>query len=161
MVTIVNDDGGCEVTHAVFRMPNGPEANVDNFHAGGIAAKIDIDTGELGTGSDLGLHPNSVWHATHPYSGVLIEGRKMPFWKETIALAVSAHSSLVGWRVIGWDIAVVDDGPVIIEGNSNPDLDIIQRTHREPMGDSRFGELLAHHLVGRQHSKMGAHARMR
>ena len=48
--------------------------------------------------------------------------------------------------MIGWDIAIVDDGPVMIEGNSGADLDIIQRSHREPMGESRFGELLAHHL---------------
>lgn len=147
MMTIVNEDGGCEATHAVFRMPNGPQAKVDNFHAGGIAAKIDIATGELGPGSDIGLRPDSLWHATHPDTGAPLEGRKMPFWKETLALARQAHESLREWTVIGWDIAIVDDGPVIIEGNCNADLDIVQRSHREPMGDSRFGELLAYHLA--------------
>jgi hypothetical protein len=146
MMTIVNESGGCEATHAVFRMPNGPEANVDNFHAGGLASKVDMETGELGPGTDMGLRPSTAWHSTHPYTGAPLEGRKMPFWKETVALAEHAHSTMVDWRVIGWDIAICDDGPVIIEGNCGPDLDIIQRAGREPMGDSHFGELLAHHL---------------
>jgi hypothetical protein len=146
MVTIRNEDGDCEATHAAFRMPNGPDAKVDNFHAGGLAAKVDIETGELGQGSDMGLRPNSAWHATHPDSGAPLEGRKLPFWKETLDLARRAHTVLSERTVIGWDIAIVDDGPVLIEGNSGADLDIIQRSHREPMGESRFGELLAHHL---------------
>jgi len=147
MVTIVNEAGRSEATHAVFRMPNGPDARVDNFHAGGLAARVDIETGELGPGSDMGLRPNAAWHASHPYTGAPLEGRKMPFWKETIALARRAHDSLADWTVIGWDIAICADGPVIVEGNCGPDLDIIQRADREPMGESRFGELLAHHLA--------------
>jgi hypothetical protein len=146
MVTIRNENGDHEATHAAFRMPNGPHAKVDNFHAGGLAAKVDIETGELGPGSDIGLRPDAAWHTTHPDSGAPLEGRKIPFWKETLDLARRAHAALHHWAVIGWDIAIVDDGPVVIEGNSGADLDIIQRSHREPMGDSRFGELLAHHL---------------
>jgi len=147
MVTIVNEIGRCEATHAVFRMPNGPDARVDNFHAGGLAARVDIETGELGPGSDMGLRPNAAWHSSHPYTGAPLEGRKIPFWKETLALARQAHDSLSDWTVIGWDIAICDDGPVIVEGNCGPDLDIIQRADREPMGESRFGELLAFHLA--------------
>jgi hypothetical protein len=146
MVTILDETGGYEATHAVYRMPNHPGAKVDNFHAGGLAAKVDIETGELGPASDIGLHPNSDWHAKHPLSGAQISGRKLPFWKETLDLARRAHAAMPERAVIGWDIAIVVDGPVMIEGNGGADLDIIQRAHREPMGDSRFGELLAHHL---------------
>ena len=66
--------------------------------------------------------------------------------QETLDLASRAHAAFPHWAAIGWDIAIVDDGPVVIEGNSGADLDIIQRSHREPMGDSRFGKLLAYHL---------------
>ena len=152
MVTVRNETGGHEATHAVFRMPNGPHAKVDNFHAGGLAAKVDIETGELGPGSDIGLRPDAAWHETHPDSGAPLEGRKIPYWKETLDLACRAHAALHHWAVIGWDIAIVDDGPVVIEGNSGADLDIIQRSHLEPMGDSRFCELLAHHLRELGHS---------
>lgn len=147
MVTVLDEDGDYEATHAAYRMPNRLDATVDNFHAGGLAAKVDIETGELGPASDIGLHPNSKWHANHPLSGGQIAGRKLPFWQETIDLARRAHAATPGRAVIGWDIAILDDGPVIIEGNGGADLDIIQRSHREPIGDSRLGELLAHHLA--------------
>jgi hypothetical protein len=146
IMTILDEDGAFEATHAVYRMPMTASAKVDNFHAGGLAAKVDIETGELGQASDIGLNPHSEWHASHPVTSARIDGRKLPFWKETLDLAQRAHTAMRERTVIGWDIAIVDDGPVMIEGNSGADLDIIQRTHREPMGDSRFGELLAHHL---------------
>ena len=40
----------------------------------------------------------------------------------------------------------MEAGPELVEGNGAPDLDIIQRTHREPIGNARLGELLAFHL---------------
>jgi len=146
MLTIVDENGGFEATHAAYRMPSRPDATVDNFHAGGLAAKVDIETGELGPASDIGLHPSSRWHSTHPLSGAQISGRTLPFWKESLDLARRAHAAIPGRAVVGWDIAIIDDGPVLIEGNGGADLDIIQRAHREPIGNSRFGELLAHHL---------------
>jgi hypothetical protein len=143
MVTIRDGRGGYAATHAVLRMPKDSSAKVDNFHAGGIAAKVDIATGELGLATDMGVRPDTRWYERHPLSGALIQGRKLPFWDETVDLARRAHAAFSAWAVIGWDIAIVDSGPTMIEGNSGPDLDIIQRTHREPLGESRFGELLA------------------
>ena len=43
----------------------------------------------------------------------------------------------------------MEDGPELVEGNGAPDLDIIQRTHRAPIGNARLGELLAFHLRDR------------
>jgi hypothetical protein len=146
IVTIRDEHGGHEATHAVFRMPTNPNAKVDNFHAGGLAAKVDIETGELSRASDIGLRPDSTWQTHHPYTGAQIAGRKLPYWSETLDLTRRAHAALPHWVVIGWDVAIVDDGPVVVEGNSGSDLDIVQRSHREPIGDSRFGELLAYHL---------------
>jgi hypothetical protein len=67
-------------------------------------------------------------------------------WKEVIDLVLQAHAAFADQIVVGWDVAVLEYGPRLIEGNKSPDLDIIQRTHGEPIGNSRFGVLLAHHL---------------
>src|SRR5206468_11710668 len=66
VLTIENERGGYEVTHAVLRMAVGAHATVDNFHAGGIAAKVDLHTGYLGRATDLGLRPEIGWCETHP-----------------------------------------------------------------------------------------------
>jgi len=146
VMTCRNEAGDYEATHAVYRMPKSPNARVDNIHAGGIAAPIDFANGELGLASDMGLRPDTDWWSHHPHSGVPIRGRKLPFWPETLALARRAHAAFPKWTAIGWDISILESGPVVIEGNSAPDVDLIQRPCRAPLGSSRFGELLAYHL---------------
>jgi hypothetical protein len=146
VVTCRNEHGGFEATNAVFRMAQGQNAVVDNFHAGGLAAKVNLQSGELGCATDLGLRATTGWCATHPETGAPIVGRVLPFWTETLALACRAHAAFADRVIIGWDIAPLADGPWLIEGNGAPDLDIIQRTHQEPVGDMRLGQLLAFHL---------------
>ena len=70
-------------------------------------------------------------------------------WPETMDLAIQAHRCFPDYVVIGWDIAVLEDGPCVIEGNRGPDVDIHQRTCRGPIGNGRFGELLAFNLESR------------
>jgi hypothetical protein len=149
LVTCRNEQGRHEVTNTAFRMPSNPQAPVDNIHAGGIAATVDLATGRLGPASDLGLGPNFVWHDRHPVSGGVIAGRILPFWEEAVALALQAHDAFSEWTVIGWDIAILADGPCLIEGNKGPDPDLIQRSFRGPVGNGRYGELLAYNLERR------------
>ena len=146
LLTCRDESGGYEVTNASFRMAADPKSPVDNIHAGGIAAPVDLATGRLGQASDLGLGPKLVWHDKHPLTGAEITGRVLPFWPEAMALAVRAHAEFSEWTVIGWDIAILDEGARLIEGNKGPDVDLIQRPLRAPIGSGRFGELLAYQL---------------
>ena len=146
MMTLLNETGDGEVTHACLRMAIGANRLVDNFHAGGIIAAIDMKTGEVGPASDIGLRPDIGWCSHHPDTGAAIAGRILPLWRETVELARHAHAVFAPHAVIGWDIAITNHGPVIIEGNLAPDVDLVQRAHRGPIGNTRFGELLCHHL---------------
>jgi hypothetical protein len=146
ILTIENERGEFEPTHAVLRMAVGRNTTVDNFHAGGIAAKVDLRSGELGPATDIGLRPDRGWCASHPDTQARIEGRVVPFWRETLDLVSRAHAAFADRVLIGWDVAILKEGPVLIEGNAGADVDIVERIHGEPLGDSRFGELLAFHL---------------
>jgi glutathione synthase/RimK-type ligase-like ATP-grasp enzyme len=146
IVTCRNESGAYEVTNAAFRMPRVSGSPVDNFHAGGIASAVDIATGRLGAATDLGLSVNSGWFTTHPITGAAIEGRLLPLWSEARALVERAHPYFSDFAVIGWDVAILEDGPCIIEANGAPDLDIIQRTMRAPLGNARLGKLMAWHV---------------
>ena len=146
MLSCRDEHGGYEVTNASFRTSINPKSPVDNIHAGGIAAPVDLATGRLGPASDLGKGPRPQWHDRHPLTGGQIAGRVLPFWPEAMALAVKAHVAFGEWVVIGWDVAILADGAWLIEGNKGPDVDLIQRPLRAPIGSGRFGALLAYNL---------------
>ncbi|HNB27748.1 MAG TPA: sugar-transfer associated ATP-grasp domain-containing protein [Alphaproteobacteria bacterium] len=141
-----SETGGFEVTDAILRMPVARTAPVDNFHAGGIAAPIDIATGLLGQATTLDGGPEDSLLDRHPYTGAQIAGAAVPMWDEIMQLALRAHRVFDAHVVIGWDIAVIEDGPCLIEGNISPGVGTLQRAANRPLGDRRFGQLLAHHL---------------
>jgi hypothetical protein len=146
IVTCLNEDGEPEVMVSVFRMSIGSNRTVDNMHAGGIAAAPDIATGRLSRASDLGMNTRLGWLTAHPDTGEQIEGEVLPCWEDAKQLAIQAHRAFSDRTVIGWDIAILEDGPILVEGNGNPDMDIIQRFMRVGLKRHRFGELIAWHL---------------
>jgi hypothetical protein len=146
IVTVENELGRPEATDAVLRIAQGNNTLVDNLHAGGISARVDMITGRTGKATDVGARVGTGWLDRHPDTGVQIEGRQMPFWRETVDLVERAHATFIGQLIIGWDIPVVPDGPCLIEANSSPDLDIMQIIEDKPIGNARLGEILVHHI---------------
>jgi hypothetical protein len=128
-------------------MPANAGSAVDNFHAGGIAAGIDLGSGMLGPASNLGLFGGSVgWLDRHPLTGGSIEKRVLPHWEETLELVRGVHSVFSQFILVGWDMAILADSPVVIEGNRGPDTDLMQRPLRAPIGTGRLAEMLEFHL---------------
>lgn len=146
ILTLLTEKGTYEATHAGLRMAVGANRLVDNSHAGGIIAAVEMVSGRLGPATDIGLRPEVGWCTHHPDTGAAIEGRMLHYWPETIDLACRAHAAFAPRVFVGWDIAITSAGPVLIEGNGAPGIDLIQRAYREPAGNSRLGELFAFHL---------------
>lgn len=149
IMTCLNEKGVAEAVAAVFRMAIGKNVVVDNIHAGGIAAEIDLKTGRLGPASNLGDDARLGWLAVHPDTGARIDGRKLPLWRDACQLVIQAHRAFNDRTVIGWDVAITADGPVLVEGNSGPDVDLLQRPMRRGLAGGRLGELIAFHLIKR------------
>ncbi|WP_373505324.1 sugar-transfer associated ATP-grasp domain-containing protein [Aestuariivirga sp.] len=142
LLTCRNEQGRAEATNAAFRMAIGNSV-VDNFHQGGLATAVDLETGRIGIASDIGIRPDVGWRDTHPVSGATFAGRILPHWRDVMDLAVRTHEAFPHRIVVGWDVAMLKDGACIIEGNGKPDLDIHQRAERGPLGQSRISTLLA------------------
>ena len=92
---------------------------VDNGGRGGIIIGVDINTGEMNTD---GINEQGEIFKSHPDSGKLYKGFKLPFWKESLKVAMEMMNALPSINCIGWDIALTDKGPVIIEANGQTAL---------------------------------------
>ncbi len=91
-------------------------SSIDNLAAGNIAAPINIETGKVegeGVYSDITKKDEKL----HPITNVKIVGFQIPFWKETIEMVTKAAILHSNNKSIGWDVAITDKGPELIEGN--------------------------------------------
>jgi hypothetical protein len=150
-LTMIDEQGEPEVIAAVFRMSFGDNRTVDNIHAGGLACGVTLTDGRLGMASNLGSDATLGWTKDHPTTGARIEGTILPFWSDVKRLAVKAHRLFADRLLIGWDIAITEDGPTLIEGNRGPDMDLMQRFMETGFCDHRLGQLIAWHLRARGH----------
>jgi len=156
LLTCLNERQAPEIVGAVCRMAVGDNRTVDNLHAGGIASRIDLDRGELSKATDLGLSARIGWLDVHPDTRAIITGRPVPQWDAVRALALRAHTAFAHHIFVGWDIALLEDGPCLVEANGGPDVDIMQRHSRKGMMNERFGALLAWHLRHRAPARQAA-----
>jgi hypothetical protein len=146
VLTCRNEKGEPEATNVAFRMAVGGNSVVDNFHQGGLAAAVDMKTGAIGEASDIGIKPGMGWREVHPVSGIRFKDRLLPDWQKVLDLACEAHKAFPHRIMVGWDVAMLQDGPMIIEGNGKPDLDIHQRVERGPLGEKRIAILVVFNL---------------
>lgn len=136
--------GRAEVQLASYRLAIG-DAPADNFHFGGMMAPVDIRTGRLGTAvrrRGRVLVPVD----RHPDTGATIAGHQLPFWPQTLELARRALDLARRVPLIGWDIAITDDGPVLIEANAASNPDIAQAPTGTPLSDTPLPDALEAHV---------------
>jgi hypothetical protein len=146
IITCLDEHDRPEIIAAVLRMAVGDNVTVDNVHAGGLAASVDLREGRLSAATDMGVDAHLGWIDHHPDTGARIAGRVLPMWPEVRELVRTAHVAFRDWAVIGWDVAIMADRPRLVEGNSGPDIDLVQRPLRMSFGDARFGILIARQL---------------
>jgi hypothetical protein len=100
---------------------------VDNGHAGNMAAPVNLSTGIV-DGPAFFIDMTKPDEYYHPITGVQIPGFRIPYWKEIIQFVKDAALYNKESRSVGWDIAVTDEGPLLIEGNNTWDKVPIQRS---------------------------------
>ena len=103
-----------------------PGQIADNGHAAGIYVAVDMSSGRLapyGTDEHLERFEKS------PISNTVFADFAVPHFDEVLSVVERAASVFSDLPVVGWDIAVAEAGPVIIEGNSSPSLAMVMKTH--------------------------------
>lgn len=136
-VLTINGPQGPRIIRALWKIP-GAGNFADNFwRDGNMLGSLDYETGRVlrlvaGTGTSqrvLGELPGSATRASD---------LAVPAWKDVLELSKAAADALPRLRLIGWDIAPTDNGPVIIEANDTPDFGLPQHAEQRGMLDSEF-----------------------
>ena len=100
-------------------------SSVDNLSVGhygvNFGASINIETGVIcRPGVYLDITKPDVYH--HPVTNTPIVGFEIPYWQECKQMVIKAARLVSGNRSVGWDVAVTNEGAVLIEGNHNWNL---------------------------------------
>lgn len=132
------------IVYAFLRIGNGRV--MDNVDAGGMAARVDLETGVINSvAADKQGHEFS----SHPMTGEAITGFQVPFFEEAKAICLQAMTRVPQVAFVAWDVAITPEGPCFIEGNSFPSHAVPQFAAHYPDGIgilpafSRFTDLHA------------------
>ena len=117
------------IVYAFLRIGNGKV--MDNVDCGGMAARIDLESGKLLT---LGADKQGNTFLKHPMTNTNIIGFTIPFWKEAKEMCMEAAQVIPQMKYIAWDVAITSQGPTFIEGNSFPSHAIPQFAAHYPDG---------------------------
>jgi len=106
--------------HIVSRVQKfGRGAVSDQFTWGGFFSMLDRHGKAVGRGHS---GKNNTFYSVHPDSGLSIVDFQVPLWDEAVALIDRAARVVPEVPYVGWDVAITENGPVLIEGNWIPGL---------------------------------------
>lgn len=135
--TLKEKSGVISIDFGMLRV-GGEESLTDNLHQGGYVVNIDVVDGSLAdrTYGYRGKYGPWIEEKEINIKAHVKDGR-VPYWKDIVSLASKAASFLHGMGSVGWDIAITEQGPVLMEGNSNWDMIIAQVLSGEYLTEER------------------------
>ncbi len=113
-IPTVRTGKGTEIFACGIRFGRGGNV-VDNVGSGGIVAVIDNDSGIVET---PGFDKKGNKHLVHPDTDELIIGFKVPMWESAKKLAKELSEVVPSNRYVGWDLALTENGWIMLEGNA-------------------------------------------
>lgn len=119
MDTFIDREGKIYVISGMVRMST-TDTFVDNISSGGCFVAIDIDSGKLKKYGYTTSGPEVLLQ--HPVTKSVFENFSIPYFSEAKELVIKTASLMPALRLVGWDVAISEDGPIIIEGNSDYEI---------------------------------------
>lgn len=102
-------------------------ATTDSWEKGSIYVGIDVEKQCLkGNGYRNPWLKEDYLLSEYPGSGLKFEGFEIPFLKQAVQLCIKAHKLLYNNFIIGWDVVITDQGPLILETNEKPGMNVVQ-----------------------------------
>lgn len=144
-VLMLRDEAGPFAAAATHRFGTARSGVTDNFSRDGLVAGLDLASGVMAEGLTVGPGNALMTHARHPDTDARIEGEAVPGWNDVTRLVGELGEAFPELIYVGWDIAMTEDGPVVIEGNSHPSMRFFQ-LYEEVLRTPRLAAFFADYL---------------
>ena len=143
-LVVLLDNDGPKLFRALWKISSGSNVADNYWRSGNFLASLDPTNGTVldvvdGGGEDRRHIRN------HPDTGKELVGFEVPDWKEARHLCLSAASVIPGLRIQGWDIALTNNGPVLLEVNVVGGVGLPQNAFGRGMLDDELRDFLARH----------------
>ena len=141
-IVTLNLEGAPKLFRACWKIPAGDNTADNYWRAGNLLAQIDLANGTVRrvvSGAGLSL----AHHIVHPDTKMHLTGFQIPHWDAMVAMAVEAARLMQHVPLIGWDVAALDGGPVIVEMNERPDFFLPQLADGRGVLDAELAAFLA------------------
>jgi hypothetical protein len=118
-------------------------AGINQIPAAARVALIDVASGRLMSA------PRELYCAkrsNHQLDQGLDDRSVLPGWDTALRHTRVAHQACANFIFVGWDVVFTDRGPMLLEGNAHWDATEYQRLRGEPLGYTRFADILTMRL---------------
>jgi hypothetical protein len=138
IVTGMNQKGEAEFVATMIGLPHG----VRETSVAAVLCSVDPRSGRI----HLAALPDGTSVARHPDTGAPIGGIMLPFWCESVDLVLRAHAQAFSrFAFLGWDVALTQDGPILLETNSGWGA-MFHQMLDGPLGHTAFARLVSQYV---------------
>jgi len=140
VVTGIGRDGRVTVIDALAQFPSGGQSACFIYAA--VSPEGEVRSPRL-RGSEPITH--------HPDTGRSLTGTTIPFWRDALDLTLRAHGRVPEFSrfvFLGWDVAITEEGPLLIETNAGWGAVNHQLGDGMPLGLTALPAIALDHLEG-------------
>jgi hypothetical protein len=132
---------GSRIHRATAKIATGSNPADNYWRPGNMLGAIDLNSGQIvrvvrGAGAELQIDD------VHPDTGQPIVGAQISEWNRVIEIVLAAAPIFAGIHSQSWDVALTEQGPVLLELNFGGDLNLTQLA----TGNGALDDFYAQHL---------------
>jgi hypothetical protein len=122
IVSVIDKNGRVKVPFATLKV-NNSDYPADNYYhgiTGNYCCLVEVESGKITEcyiDTDSGYGPKLF--EIHPETKVKLKGYQLPYWDQVLSVIKDAAQKFTPPRSYGWDVAITQDGPLVIEANMN------------------------------------------
>ena len=140
-VFVLQGKAGPQIHRATLKIATGNNPADNYWRQGNMLGALDLESGQIlrtvsGSGADLCLNSG------HPDTGRPIIGTIIAEWIRLKELVLAAAPLFAGIQSQSWDVALTEDGPVLLEMNFGGDLNLAQLAEGRGALDANYSKHL-------------------